>query len=175
MAASPDAPAPLTPLADAPALVRDAVLALNAQNITELSELDAAKLDWLVEEAFLATFVDSGAAFLIAFDQHADYDSPNFHWFQRRYPRFVYVDRIAVAADARGRGLARKLYDQLFAAAKADGQEIIGCEVNLDPPNPASDAFHQAQGFSEVGRARLPNGKTVRYLVRRLDGEPAHG
>jgi hypothetical protein len=38
----------------------------------------------------------------LAFDQHARYDSPNFLWFGARYPRFVYVDRIVVAASARG-------------------------------------------------------------------------
>jgi predicted GNAT superfamily acetyltransferase len=45
----------------------------------------------------------------------------------------------------------------------------IVCEVNLDPPNPASDAFHAALGFAEVGTAVIDNGdKTVRYLSRRL-------
>jgi predicted GNAT superfamily acetyltransferase len=43
-------------------------------------------------------------AFLLALDQDADYDSPNFRWFSARYPRFVYVDRIVVASAARGRG-----------------------------------------------------------------------
>jgi predicted GNAT superfamily acetyltransferase len=38
----------------------------------------------------------------------------------------------------------------------------------LDPPNPVSDAFHRALGFTEIGRAALANGKTVRYLEREL-------
>jgi predicted GNAT superfamily acetyltransferase len=39
------------------------------------------------------------------------------------------------------------------------------------PPNPASDAFHAALGFAEVGSARLFDGmKTVRYLARPLTG-----
>ena len=45
-------------------------------------------------------------AFLLAFDQSAQYDSPNFLWFRSRYPRFVYVDRIVVVSSARGRGPA---------------------------------------------------------------------
>jgi uncharacterized protein len=45
----------------------------------------------------------------------------------------------------------------------------VGCEINLLPPNPASDAFHARMGFVEVGAAQLANGKTVRYLERALD------
>jgi hypothetical protein len=45
----------------------------------------------------------------------------------------------------------------------------VVCEVNSDPPNPASDAFHAAMEFSEVGRAAIHHGsKTVRYLARVL-------
>ena len=105
-------------------------------------------------------------AFLIAFDQDARYDSPNFLWFRDRYPRFVYVDRIVVAAPVRGRGLARNLYRDLFARATAAGHERVVCEVNSNPPNPGSDAFHTALGFAGVGNAAIHGGaKTVRYLA----------
>ena len=108
-------------------------------------------------------------AFLLAFDQDAQYDSPNFLWFRSRYPRFVYVDRIVVASSARGRGHARRLYDDLFKQALAAGHDRVVCEVNTQPPNPASDAFHAALGFVEVGTADVHDGnRTVRYLSRAL-------
>jgi hypothetical protein len=113
-------------------------------------------------------------AFLLAFDQDADYDGPNFLWFRERYPRFVYVDRIVVASSARGRGLARLLYCALFVEAARAGHSCIVCEVNSEPPNPGSDAFHAALGFAKVGSASIHNGsKTVRYLLRRLDDQAA--
>jgi len=57
----------------------------------------------------------------------------------------------------------------LFEHAKAAGHDRVVCEVNLDPPNPVSDAFHASLDFSEVGRAVIHNGeKTVRYLLRHL-------
>jgi predicted GNAT superfamily acetyltransferase len=87
-----------------------------------------------------------------AFDERAAYESVNYRWFHARYPRFVYVDRVVVAAAARGRGYARTLYTELFRIAREAGHQIITCEVNLVPPNPGSDAFHAALGFSEVGR-----------------------
>lgn len=139
-------------------------LDLNAKLEVELSPLNGKRLLALVDRAFLARVVGPDRALLIAFDQDADYDSPNFLWFRDRYRRFVYVDRIAVAASARGGGLARMLYRDLFQAARDAGHVQIVCEVNSDPPNPASDAFHASLGFAEVGRAELANGKQVRYL-----------
>ncbi|MBN9071425.1 MAG: GNAT family N-acetyltransferase [Rhizobiales bacterium] len=146
-----------------------AVLALNNRHAEELSLLDPPRLSHLLAESFHARRVGSLDAFLIAFDETAGYDSPNFLWFRERYDRFAYVDRIAVAARARGRGLASLLYEDLFARARTAGHRRIVCEVNSDPPNPASDAFHASFGFREVGNARLPDGKkTVRYFERSL-------
>ena len=85
------------------------------------------------------------------------------------YKRFVYVDRVVVAAAARGRGHARRLYEDLFDHVRRAGQVIVTCEVNADPPNPASDAFHAALGFAEVGDAVIHGGKkAVRYYLRQL-------
>jgi uncharacterized protein len=145
------------------------VLALNNAHAQELSWLERARLLHMVAQAFLARRIGNLDAFLLAFDQDADYDSPNFLWFRARYPRFVYVDRIVVAASARGRGCASRLYRDLFEQAERASHERVVCEVNISPPNPASDAFHAALGFVEVGSASVHEGnKTVRYLSRAL-------
>jgi predicted GNAT superfamily acetyltransferase len=146
-----------------------ALLALNNAHARELSWLEPEQLEHLVSEALLARRIGELDAFLLAFDQDARYDSPNFLWFRARCPRFVYVDRIVVASSARGRGCARRLYDDLFEHAVRIGHDRVVCEVNQQPPNPASDAFHAALGFVEVGIASVYNGKrTVRYLSRDL-------
>src|SRR4051812_24182944 len=137
----------------------EALLALNNDHAVELSWLEPERLAHLVGEAFVARRVGVADALPLTFDQAADYDSPNFLWFRERYRAFVYVDRVVVADSARGRGLARRLYDDLFAAARAAGHERIVCEVNSDPPNPASDAFHAALGFAPVGTAEIHGGK----------------
>ena len=145
-----------------------ALLALNNAHAVELSWLDAQRFAALVERAFSARRIGRDA-FLLAFDQDADYDSPNFLWFRARLARFVYVDRVVVAPQARGRSHARRLYDDLFGQARSAGHDQVVCEVNTDPPNPASDAFHAALGFREVGSAAIHEGrKTVRYLRRGL-------
>jgi predicted GNAT superfamily acetyltransferase len=142
-----------------------AILTLNNAHAQELSWLEAERLEYLVGESFLARRIGHLDAFLLAFDQDARYDSPNFIWFRARYPRFVYVDRIVVAASARGRGCARRLYSDLFEHAVRAGHDRVVCEVNTIPPNAASDAFHAALGFVEVGTASVHGGsRTVRYL-----------
>ncbi len=149
-----------------------AVLALNAANEVETSPLDADGLRRLCDAAFHVGLIDQGrSAFLIAFEQDADYASPNFLWFKARYPRFVYVDRIIVAAAARGQSLATRLYDELFTLATNAGHTLVTCEVNVQPPNPASSTFHAAQGFAEVGRGGSADQlKFVAYLARPLAG-----
>jgi predicted GNAT superfamily acetyltransferase len=148
----------------------ETLLALNNAHAQELSWLEPERLEHLVKQAFLARRIGNLDAFMLALDQDAQYDSPNFLWFRARYPRFVYVDRIVVASTARGRGCARRLYHDLFEQAVRTGHERIVCEVNARPPNPESDAFHAALGFIEVGNASIHNdSKTVRYLSRALD------
>jgi len=55
----------------------------------------------------------------------------------------------------------------IFAAAKQSGHDRVVCEVNINPPNPISEAFHATMGFVGVGQATIHNGtKSVRYLER---------
>jgi predicted GNAT superfamily acetyltransferase len=148
-----------------------AILELNNAHAAELSWLEPERLSFLLGEAFYARRIGALEAFIMTFDQDARYDSPNFLWFRQRYPRFVYVDRVVVASAARGRGHARRLYEDLFDRASAAAHTVITCEVNSDPPNPASDAFHAALGFAEVGHAAIHGGaKSVRYFVRHIAG-----
>lgn len=146
-----------------------AILALNNEHAAELSWLEPERLSFLLGEAFYTRRIGNLEAFIMTFDQDARYDSPNFVWFRERYPRFVYVDRVVVAAQARGRGHARRLYQDLFGHVERAGHALVTCEVNTDPPNPASDAFHAALGFAEAGDAVIHGGKkAVRYYIRRI-------
>ena len=143
--------------------------ALNQANGRELSFMEAAHFEALLSRARFARVLDPEAAFLLAFDQPPTTDSPNFAWVRQHYPEALYIDRIAVAPHARRQGVARRLYEDLFQEAAAQGFPQIACEINADPPNPASDAFHAALGFKPVGEARLEGrGKTVRYYLVRI-------
>jgi uncharacterized protein len=152
----------------------ESLLALNNDHAIELSPLSFAELDQLIRDSFYSATINDSDALLLTFEQSSRYDNVNFLWFRAFYEKesnqkFVYVDRVVTSPAARGKGFARALYTDLFQRAKSAGHTRIVCEVNLDPPNLASDAFHASLQFSEVGRAAILNGaKTVRYLLRTL-------
>jgi predicted GNAT superfamily acetyltransferase len=142
------------------------LLALNNAHAVELSWLEKQRFDDMIVNAFYARGIGPAKAFLIAFDQTAHYDNFNFLWFRARYESFIYIDRIVVDSAFRGQGAARALYQDLFDHAKSQRQNLIVCEVNEVPPNPASDMFHKQMGFNVVGESLTPSGKRVQYLAR---------
>jgi predicted GNAT superfamily acetyltransferase len=142
---------------------RPAVLRLNEGDVEHLAPLDEARLSELMAEAHHAHVVVDGAeavlGFVVTFGPGAAYDSPNYRWFAARYTRFLYLDRIVVAPEARRRGVASFVYDEAETAATAHGGPLV-CEVNAEPANEASLAFHRGRGYREVGR-HVAYGKTV--------------
>ena len=95
------------------------------------------------------------------------YKSPNLRWFETWLEdnpvKLNYVDRIALAPEARGQGVGPQLYKAAFE--HSDGCDAMGCEVNTAPDNPGSHRFHQRLGFAEVGRQAFSPEKAVAYYV----------
>ncbi len=149
-------------LRDATADDFPAVLALNETFVEVLSPLTSERLARLHDAAasHRVAVDDDGAvrAFLLAFREGAAYDSPNYAWFAHRHPRFLYVDRVVVAADTQAGGLGTRLYGDLFARAARDAVPVITCEYYLEPRNDVSARFHARFGFREVGRQRVGDG-----------------
>jgi predicted GNAT superfamily acetyltransferase len=147
---------------DAAAVDFPAILALNAESVHFLSPLDETRLHHLHAQAAYHRVVeieDRVAAFLLAFREGADYDSPNYRWFARHYPAFLYIDRVVVARVAQGQGLGAKLYDDILTFAARSGVARLTCEFDLHPPNPPSAKFHQRYGFREIGTQWIGAGK----------------
>lgn len=137
-----------------------AILALNEASVHFTSPLDEPRLAALHTAAAYHRVIDD-AAFLLALGPGADYDSPNYRWFASRYERFLYIDRVVVAADRRREGLGATLYRDLFDFARRSDFATITCEFYIDPPNETSRIFHARFGFREVGAQQLANGKRV--------------
>ena len=151
-------------LRDAAAADFERVLALNAAEVAQTSAMDHARLQALAALAshFTVAEVDGRVlGFLLAMDHTAAYDNDNFRWLATRYPRFVYVDRIVVDAAAAGMGIGGKLYRDVFALTRQHGIDHVVCEYNLEPPNPASQAFHDRFGFVEVGQQHVAGGSKL--------------
>lgn len=149
------------------------ILELNSESVQFLSPLTPERLVRLHRMAAYHKVVDVDdfvAAFLLAFREGADYDSPNYAWFVERYPQFFYIDRVVAAPASRGRGFAALLYEDIAAFASRTGTSLLTCEFDLDPPNPVSMRFHARMGFREIGTQWLYGGtKQVSMQARRLD------
>ncbi len=140
-----------------------AILALNNASAAEVNALTLDELVQRVAIAAAARIVGDADGFVLAFDERTPAQGPNHAFFLAQQPAFLYVDRVVIAARARGRGLGRGLYADL---ARFAGERPICCEVNVEPPNPESLAFHERLGFKPCGDASDPrNGKRVRYLI----------
>jgi hypothetical protein len=148
-----------------------AILDLNEEFVHVLAPLSRGRLELLDSRAsYHRVAVDQHgvAGFVLAFGSDARHDSVNFGWFAARYPSFLYVDRVVVAARCQGRGVGSLLYRDLFAFAHRERYERVTCEIDADPPNPASERFHEAFGFREVGSQQVEYaaGKPKRVSLR---------
>jgi predicted GNAT superfamily acetyltransferase len=93
---------------------------------------------------------DELVGFVLCLLPNTRYGSLNYAWFNHRYDRFFYVDRIAVAENHRDRQIGTALYAHVIAAAEERGWPVAA-EVNLKPPNPGSMRFHERHLFAQVG------------------------
>lgn len=157
----------------------DDILGLNDREVEKTSPMDRERLVRLVHMSAyckVAAAQDQVVAFLIAIREQAPYESENYRWFAGRLETFLYIDRIVVAQEYAGRGVGSRLYDDLFAFARSQGVETVTCEYNLDPPNPASRAFHDKFGFKELGTQWLAGGsKRVSLQAARIEAQPDRG
>ena len=155
---------------DAVASDLPAILSINAEGVPGVSALaprDAAALLVAATHLRVAEQGDEAVAYVIVFASHTSYDGEEFQWFRRRTGAFLYVDQVAVARLARGRGVASALYMDVEAAAGRRGLPAITLEVNLRPENPASLRFHRRRGFIEVGRLETRDGRLVSLMEKR--------
>lgn len=150
----------------------DAVLALNNDNVPAVSPLDGPELERLVRLSShpLVAEVDGRfGGFCLVLPPGVDYASVNYQWFTRHAATqgladFAYLDRIAVAPEARRRGVGRALYAHLVDVLTGT-TPVLFCEVNVRPRNDVSLAFHATIGFREVGQQDTDGAKRVSLLA----------
>ena len=139
----------------------ESVLRLNEASVPAVNSVDLEQMRWFAANAAyfrVALRSDALAGFLIGMRPGTTYASPNYRWFCAAYEDFGYIDRIAIAADARRLGLATRMYHDFEASLPASAG-VLTCEVNLVPPNKSSMRFHENYGFRTVGTQTLDDGR----------------
>jgi predicted GNAT superfamily acetyltransferase len=144
-----------------------AVVALNEASVPHVSSFDLEQLRWFTEQAFyfrVAHVDDRFAGFLIGIRPGINYNSENYRWFCENYGDFGYIDRVAVAPEARRLGIASALSNELRGHA-----QVMTCEVNIRPANETSMRFHERHEFVQVASQETENGtKEVALMEKRL-------
>ena len=149
----------------------EAMWAINEEGLPGTGQVSPPELEALLD---LATFAvgafenDQMLGFVICLPPYTTYGSLNYAWFNQRYDAFLYVDRIAVAANHRDRGVGSVLYQRVIASANEHAVPVAA-EVNRLPPNPGSMRFHQRFNFVEVGTLDHGANKSVSMLLRNED------
>jgi predicted GNAT superfamily acetyltransferase len=147
------------------------VLRINAKSSPGVSQLTASAVERLTTDAtltWIAVAEPGIVGYLIGFMWSAIYDGEEFTWFKERGWDFVYIDQVALTPSYRGRGIGRMMYSELERWGAHQLCRSLNCEVNLDPPNPGSLAFHRSYGFIEIGRMRTSDGRHVALLQKQV-------
>ncbi len=146
----------------------DAILEINNASAPAVNPLTTDSLERLLELSRWTRVIDDDAGpagFLLGLHGPGlAYPSENYDWFSRRLDVFLYVDRVAVAARARGAGLGTRLYHAFVDHARTLGIDTVCAEVNVRPPNPGSVRFHERFGFRAVGEQET-KGDSVRVRL----------
>lgn len=150
------------------------VLAWNHAHVELLAPLNAPRLAAMLGWADLGCVIHQQGrdlGFVLTFAAGSAYDGENYRWFAERLgppdgAGFYYLDRVVVDPAVRRSGLATRVYDEIEARARALAP-MMCLEVNLDPPNEPSLAFHRRRGYREIGQDGTP-GHLVTMMVRDL-------
>jgi hypothetical protein len=157
------------------------ICALNEASVPNVTSIAIDELSRLVDMASIAVVVESASedaragrdqrlGFCIVLAPGEEYASVNYRWFMERYSDAAYLDRVVVDEVARGMGVGKALYSEVERRLIEHWPHLVHLtlEVNLEPANPASMAFHRRLGFAEVGQQSTSYGARVSMQAKRL-------
>ena len=147
----------------------EGVLKLNNESVPAVNKLLTVDLENILSMSKKSWGIEIGeniVAALITLESGEPYRSDNYIWLETQFNNFCYVDRIMVDVDAKRNGYGKKLYATLESYAEEMGIEVLLCEVNVEPPNPHSLAFHIDLGWKPFFDREHGPGKKVRYFKK---------
>lgn len=146
------------------------IIPANNAEIPAVSLLDEDKLTTIIdaaETAVVAEVDDEVAGFVFGLPSGLeDFDSANYQWFEDHLDDYVYIERIVVLPGNQGLGIGRTLYDHVVDNSDAP---VLVSEVNTNPRNDGSLAFHDRYGFSSIGTMTYGDDIECAKMAKPLD------
>ena len=148
------------------------IIRINDLAVPAVNSISSNKFEWFLENSLYFKLIESSSkevkGFLLVLRQNLEYESLNYIWFNKRFKKFAYIDRIAISNQFKRKGFGRKFYSDLENTIKSN-YDMIACEYNLKPMNYESEKFHLFIGFKKIGEQNTDNGnKEVALMVKKI-------
>lgn len=151
--------------------------ALNQSAVPHVGAMTPDELSHIIDESCIslvahpASLSEQVVGFCLVLAPTADYSSQNFRWFCDRYNDFIYLDRVAVDQNYRRQGIGARFYETIgrLAPTRCPEARWLTLEVNIEPRNEASLAFHEGMGFEIVGERDTRYGTKVALMQKNLE------
>ena len=148
---------------------QEALLVLNNASTPAVNPLTLEELKsilFIAEKCWIEEIDGELAAALIIIGPDQPYSSDNYTWLETQFSNYCYVDRIMVDQNHKRKGFGNKLYQELEKYAECNDARTLLCEVNLEPPNPQSIAFHTRLKWEPFFEREHGPGKKVQYFKK---------
>ena len=148
------------------------IIRINDLAVPAVNSISSNKFEWFLENSLYFKLIESFSkevkGFLLVLRQNLEYESLNYIWFNKRFKKFAYIDRVAILNQYKRKGFGRKFYSDLENTIKSN-YDMIACEYNLKPMNYESEKFHLSIGFKKIGEQITDNGnKEVALMVKKI-------
>ena len=149
------------------------IRAINEDAIPAVNTVSTEEFLWFFERSlYFKVSVDKKeqvCGFLLVLPTDLNYESLNYRWFSKNFSDFVYIDRIAIKNEFRGKGIGKSLYLDLEQYVEKDIKRIA-CEFNIKPENPISKNFHEGLEYKNVGtQLTEKDTKEVSLMIKEIN------
>lgn len=152
----------------------ESVYEINQESVPQVFDLDAGEFSLLLElceYSKVAEIDNEVAGYLFVLGKGLKYDGDEYNWFcQNLSEKFLYIDQVAIAEKWKGMGCGTQLYKDLENYAVRNRINMLACEINYQPLNEVSMAFHRKSGFRELTRLEARDTIVSLQVKRDLHG-----
>ena len=85
------------------------IIRINDLAVPAVNSISSNKFEWFLENSLYFKLIESSSkevkGFLLVLRQNLEYESLNYIWFNRRFKKFAYIDRIAILSPYKKKAL----------------------------------------------------------------------